>query len=143
MESSDVALLLGNLLARFLQAFWHIVLAVVEGIEVSTICGTLFLSEKFRGLSVQCPPALVEAGKAALAFRCLTSNLEDNCLREDSHGLGRFIFLQSLQNNNLPNYEYKRTHRLFWEEAFVFSILPRIIDSGAALAATRPLFLGP
>lgn len=48
MESSNISLLLGNLLARFLQAFWHIVLAVIEGIEVSTICGILFLSESFK-----------------------------------------------------------------------------------------------
>ena len=39
MESSNIALLLGNLLARFLQTFWHIVLAVIDGVEVSTTCG--------------------------------------------------------------------------------------------------------
>jgi hypothetical protein len=48
VESSNISLLLGNLLARFLQAFWHIVLAVIEGIEVSTIWGILFLSESFK-----------------------------------------------------------------------------------------------
>jgi len=39
VESSNIALLLGNLLARFLQTFWHIVLAVIDGVEVSTTCG--------------------------------------------------------------------------------------------------------
>ena len=119
---------------------------MIEGIEASTICGILFLSEKFRGLSVQCPPALtlVKARKAALAFGSPKSNLEDNCLRDDSQGSKNFLVSQILRKNNLPNYEYKKTHYIFWEDEFAFSILPWIIDSGAALvSAARPPFVGP
>jgi hypothetical protein len=38
MECCNVALLLGNLLARLLQAFWHNVVVVIEVVEVSSIC---------------------------------------------------------------------------------------------------------
>lgn len=55
-----------------------------------------------------------------------------------------FLFSQILQKNNLPNYEYKRTNYIFGEEAFVFSILPWIIESDAVfVSAARPPFVGP
>jgi hypothetical protein len=67
VESSNIALLLSNFLARFLQAFWHNVVAVLESVEVSIICGILFLSEKFEGLSVRCASAS-EGKKSGTVF---------------------------------------------------------------------------
>jgi hypothetical protein len=51
MESSYVALLLGDLFARLLQAFRHDIVVVIEGVEDLTFCSEFILIRSLSEIS--------------------------------------------------------------------------------------------